>query len=333
MGTSSHQQWRFTIVLSAILFAANIFAQTGPLSYIKIVEGVSGSGGELLNKTLTTDQTLAVHAAGFDASNNYLGDFSVNWSLSGGVGTLTPVAGVATILKTKTPGTSLLTADHPTAIDDVSGLITVAVGALYRVKALSGVSGVTPEVGSLTLASGQTLALHAGSFDAAGNYAGDASVTWRVSGGIGTLGGPNGIATVFTATNAGVGFIIADHVSLIDDTTGMIIVGTTGVENNFSTAAPQKFELRQNYPNPFHANVAATQIQFELPENNSVKIAIYNVRGQLIHVLLNEPKNAGRYNATWDGRTADGVAAPSGVYLVRMEAGRFRATQKIILTR
>lgn len=333
MGTSLQQQWRFTVVLSAILLAANIFAQTGPLSYIKIVQGVSGNGPELVNIALTTDQTLAVHAAGFDVSNNYLGDVAVNWSLSGGVGTLTPVVGVTTILRTKTPGTSLLTADHPTAIDDVSGLITVAVGAPYRVKALSGVSGVTPEVGSLTLASGQTLALHAGSFDAAGNYAGDASVTWRVSGGIGTLGGPNGTATVFTATNAGTGFIIADHASLLDDTTGVIIVGTTGVEDNFSTAAPQKFQLRQNYPNPFHAGAVATQIRFELPENRSVKIAVYNVSGQLVQVLLNEPQNAGQYSTTWNGKTADGVAVPSGIYLVRMEAGRFRATQKIILTR
>lgn len=77
MGTSSHQQWRFTVVFSAILLAANVFAQTGSLRYIKIVQGVAGNGPELLNIALTTDQTLAVHAAGFDASNNYLGDVAV----------------------------------------------------------------------------------------------------------------------------------------------------------------------------------------------------------------------------------------------------------------
>lgn len=333
MGTSSNQQWRFTVVLIAILLAVNVLAQTGTLSYIKIIQGVAGNGPEMLNMMLTTDQTLAVHAAGFDASNNYLGDVSVNWSLSGGVGILTPVVGVATILETKTPGTSMLTADHPTAIDDVSGLITVAVGAPYRAKVLSGVSGATSEVGSLTLASGQNLALHAGSFDAAGNYAGDASVTWRVSGGIGTLGGPNGIATVFTATNAGVGFIIADHVSLIDDTTGVIIVGTTGVESNPRAGTPQDFKLLQNYPNPFYASIAATQIQYELPENSPVKITVYNLSGQLVQTLFQGQKNAGRYSAQWDGKISDGVAAPSGIYLVRMKAGRFNATQKIILTR
>lgn len=336
MGTPSNQllaKWRFTVVISAILLAANVFAQTGTLSYIKIVQGVAGNGPEILNITLTTDQTLAVHAAGFDAGNNYLGDVSVNWSLSGGVGILTPVAGVTTILETKTPGTSMLAADHPTAIDDISGLITVAVGAPYRVKVLSGVSGATPEVGNLTLASGQTLALHAGSFDADNNYVGDVSVTWRVSGGIGILSGPNGTATAFTAINAGVGLITADHLSLVDDTTGVIRVGTTGVESNSLNGTPQKFQLLQNYPNPFQANVTTTQILYELPENNSVKIAVYNVNGQVMQVLLNGQRNAGRYGATWDGKTAEGVSAPSGIYLVRLEAGRFSATQKIILTR
>lgn len=334
MGTSSHQQWRFTVVIIAILLAAtNVFAQTSALSYIKIVAGVSGNGPELLNQTLTTDQSLVVHAAGFDASNNYLGDVSVNWSLSGGVGTLTPAAGVATVLETKTPGTSIIAADHATATDDVSGLITVAAGAPYRVKVLSSASGATPEVGSLALSSGQSFVLHAGSFDADGNYVGDVNVTWSVSGGIGTLSGTNGTATIFTATTVGVGLVTADHSSLVDDVTGEIRVGTTGVESNPLAGAPQDFKLLQNYPNPFHANTAATQIHFELPENSLVKIVVYNLRGQIIQILLNGQKNAGRYSATWDGRTAGGVAAPSGIYLVRIEAGRFRATQKIILTR
>jgi len=315
---------------------------SGALSHVKIVEGASGNGPELGAKTMTTDQALTVHAAGYDASGNYLGDFSVTWSLSGSVGTLSPATGTATALNANRTGTGIIIADHVTAVDDVSGTITVTVGAAHRVKVLAGASGNTAEVTAVNLIIGATLVVHASSFDADDNHIAEVSVAWTVSGGIGTLSPAAGITTTFTATTPGVGVIAAAQGSLIQGVTGVITVSpATQVDSNSLAGAPQNFQLLQNYPNPFQAGIAATQIRYELPINSSIKISIYNVSGQLIRVLFDGRQNAGRYAATWDGRTIDGRLAPSGVYLIRMEAGdpstgsgrRFVAARKMVVAR
>lgn len=71
----------------------SINISAGTLSYIKIVEGPVGDGPELGARTLTTDDILQVHAAGYDAQDNYIGDQPVNWSVTGGISTLNPVLG------------------------------------------------------------------------------------------------------------------------------------------------------------------------------------------------------------------------------------------------
>lgn len=201
-----------------------ISVNSGNLSYVKILEGEAGDGAELGPKALTADQTLTVHAAGYDAAGNYLGDQPVTWNVTGGIGTLSTTTGVFTTLEATTPGTGVISADHATATDDNTGTITVTSGLPFRVKILSGASGNTPEVDTATRQTGQTLAMHASSFDADGNYKQDVSVAWSVSSNIGTLNPASGISTVFTATTVGTGVIAADHVTLLDDNTGLITV-------------------------------------------------------------------------------------------------------------
>ena len=319
-----------------------IIVTAGTLSYVKIVDGAAGNGPELGSKTLTTDQTLTVHAAGYDASGNYLGDLSVTWSVTGGIGTLTSTAGTTTTFNATKVGTAIITADHVVAVDDVSGTITVTLGAAQHVKILAGAGGNTTEVGATNLIAGATLVVHASSFDADENFISALSVNWTASGGIGTLSPAAGITTTFTAATPGTGVITAAQGSLIQGVTGVITVSPkTQVDSNSLSGVPQNFQLLQNYPNPFHAGIAATQIHYELPLNSSIKISIYNVSGQLIHVLFDGRQNAGRYAATWDGKTIDGASAPSGIYLVRMEAGdpstgsgrRFVAARKMVVAR
>jgi len=201
-----------------------ISVNSGNLSFVKVVEGESGNGAEFGSKSLTTDQTLTVHAAGYDAAGNYLGDQPVTWSVTGGIGTFSTTTGAFTTLDARTPGAGVITADHATATDDNSGTITVTAGASFRIKILTGASGNTAEVTTATRSTGQTLVVHASSFDADDNYKQDESVAWSVSGGIGTLSPANGVFTTFTATKVGTGVITADHPTLIDDNTGLITV-------------------------------------------------------------------------------------------------------------
>lgn len=81
-----------------------------------------------------------------------------------------------------------------------------------------------------------------------------------------------------------------------------------GVEDE--TAFPDEFVLYQNYPNPFNAQ---TQIKFSIPNRSHVRVVIYDMLGQIVDVLMNEEKQSGSYNITWNNKTA-----PSGVYVCKV---------------
>jgi len=97
--------------------------------------------------------------------------------------------------------------------------------------------------------------------------------------------------------------------------------------------SPSAFELFQNYPNPFNPQ---TTIRYSLPDNQSVfpvVVQIYDILGQLVITLKNERQHPGMYNLTWDGRDVSGQLLPSGIYFCQLSAGRYNATQKMLLVR
>lgn len=89
-----------------------------------------------------------------------------------------------------------------------------------------------------------------------------------------------------------------------------------------------EFALWQNYPNPFNAQ---TEIQFSLPEPGAIKLAIYNVQGQLVRTLWNELAQAGVHKLAWDGLNELGQSAPSGTYLYQLETGANVFTRTLTL--
>ena len=91
---------------------------------------------------------------------------------------------------------------------------------------------------------------------------------------------------------------------------------------------PDRFSLEQNMPNPFNPSTA---IGYQLPEAGMVRLAIYNLIGQEVRVLVNERRNAGSFTATWDGTDALGRRVASGIYLYRIQAGSFSATKRMLL--
>ncbi len=105
----------------------------------------------------------------------------------------------------------------------------------------------------------------------------------------------------------------------------------TLVEVAGSDRLPLSPALRQNYPNPFNA---LTTIEFEISENAaSVSLAIYNILGQRVVTLLDEPLGAGRYQITWDGTDRTGSRAASGIYFCRLQTGRWNQTRRMVLIR
>jgi hypothetical protein len=107
-----------------------------------------------------------------------------------------------------------------------------------------------------------------------------------------------------------------------------VITGdTTGTGIGDPGTTPGNFKLGQNYPNPFNPT---TTIRYEVPERVRVTMAIYNVAGERVRVLVNEQKPQGRHFTTWNGRNDAGESVASGVYFYRMQAGSFVQAKKLV---
>jgi len=89
-----------------------------------------------------------------------------------------------------------------------------------------------------------------------------------------------------------------------------------------------EFTLQQNYPNPFNPS---THITFNLKKNGHVSLTIYNMLGQKISTLLDQPLNAGMHQTHWDGKDANGTFLSSGIYYYKLETQSQQATRKMLL--
>lgn len=91
--------------------------------------------------------------------------------------------------------------------------------------------------------------------------------------------------------------------------------------NNNNT--PQKYVLHQNYPNPFNPS---TNIKFDISKASIVKLAIYDMLGREVAVLVNQQLTAGSYNIAYSNKDLS-----SGIYFYRLTAGNFVETKKMSL--
>jgi hypothetical protein len=88
---------------------------------------------------------------------------------------------------------------------------------------------------------------------------------------------------------------------------------------------PTEFANGQNYLNPFNP---ATRIRFALPEDSEARIVVYDLLGRQLAILVD-----GHVRASYHTVTFDASRMVSGVYIYRMDAGRFSETRKMTLIR
>ena len=72
-----------------------------------------------------------------------------------------------------------------------------------------------------------------------------------------------------------------------------------------TASLPKAFALSQNSPNPFNPS---TTISYSIPDNSqelAVKLSVYNIRGQLVRILVDDSQGPGTYNINWDGDSND----------------------------
>jgi hypothetical protein len=90
-------------------------------------------------------------------------------------------------------------------------------------------------------------------------------------------------------------------------------------------ARPAEFKLNQNFPNPFNPS---TRIVYRVGRSEFVELSVFDVLGREVETLVQEMKQPGEYEATWD---AGGKS--SGVYFYSLTAGGSTQIRKMILLR
>jgi endonuclease/exonuclease/phosphatase family metal-dependent hydrolase len=109
----------------------------------------------------------------------------------------------------------------------------------------------------------------------------------------------------------------SDHLPRIVD----FMVSDLGISGEL--ILPQQYILSHPYPNPFNPQVI---IPITLARKAHLQLHIYDIHGRLVISLADDVLPAGKKLFSWDGSQN-----PSGVYIVRYQAGHIMQTEKIIL--
>jgi hypothetical protein len=109
--------------------------------------------------------------------------------------------------------------------------------------------------------------------------------------------------------------------------------GTPGaINDNWEPYPPPMSDeliLLQNFPNPFNI---FTIITYSIPTEGKVKLAVYNVKGQLVDVLIDDDIPAGTYEYNWNAKNSYGKTIASGLYLCQLtHLGKSKYAKLILL--
>ena len=87
----------------------------------------------------------------------------------------------------------------------------------------------------------------------------------------------------------------------------------------------QTFGLQKTYPNPFNPSVT---LSYSIKDADQTTLSVYNMRGQLVELLVNSYQQNGLYNITWQP-----LNLSAGVYIVRLQSGNQTNLQKIMFVK
>jgi len=143
-----------------------------------------------------------------------------------------------------------------------------------------------------------------------------------------TFGGSNSDGGSSVQQTSDGGFIIAGHTTSYgvggDDVYLIRLDSEGSIVEEFSENQPSVFALHPPHPNPFNSSTA---ISWQLQAASFVKLAVYDIQGREVAVLLNQQQAAGSWQLTWD---AEGME--SGVYFVWLAVdGGQSMVRKVVL--
>jgi hypothetical protein len=206
-------------------------------------------------------------------------------------------------------------------VDHVGNILVESRGYLFR-SSDNGTSWDTAKVGSISnfntipFVVDRLNHIYCGSYDSPFVYRSlDSGKTFQAFG-----SGIPGSLTVDAMTLDADGYIYcAGGGSLI--CRGATVEAVANDHNPF----PRTYALYQNYPNPFNPS---TTFQYDLPERSRVRLALYNVLGQVVKTLRDDLESAGHRSFEWNSTDGAGNLVSSGVYFCRLEAAGTASSSK-----
>lgn len=251
---------------------------------------------------------------------------------------------------TSVGGLYILNAGMLTSLEALANLATIA-GELYigrnrSLPSLDGLEGVASLPDNLTITSNDSLASLEG-LQNLSSVGGNLSITSNPV--LAALDGLESVSTVGAELEVRENPVLTDCAAIV---TGLApdgafsgVAGAATIELNAPSGScnspeqvlasgtsaeridradvPSAFALSQNYPNPFNP---VTTVEFDLPLATSASITIHDLLGRAVAVLASGTYPAGRFKVVWDASDA-----PSGVYVLRLQAGTFSQARTLVL--
>lgn len=119
-----------------------------------------------------------------------------------------------------------------------------------------------------------------------------------------------------------------DQVAFGSASSGVVVLPAASVSTSIEDAPlegelPSGYVLEQNYPNPFNP---VTTISFALPETGQVRLAVYDVLGREVAVLVDKSLQGGQHALQFDA-----AGLPTGTYIYRLETASGSFAKQLIL--
>jgi len=97
----------------------------------------------------------------------------------------------------------------------------------------------------------------------------------------------------------------------------------TSVPQVKNIVKPGTYHLEQNYPNPFNNQ---TSFLYSIPKTENVQVAVYNISGQQVVMLVNEVQDKGTHAVRFDATNL-----PTGIYFYQMKTASYSEVKRMLL--
>ena len=99
------------------------------------------------------------------------------------------------------------------------------------------------------------------------------------------------------------------------------------LSNQFESI-PTEFTIKNNYPNPFNPE---TNIKYSIPQTAWVSLSIYDIKGELVSLIIDGVASPGNYSVTWNGNNSTNRQMPTGIYFAILKTNEILVSHKLLL--